>query len=188
MEVYILGARGFFCAVSGVSCLYCDPRCDRRIDLDRHCLLLTYTMRLFTVSRVHVMLELSWIGHSLWYLMWTQFVNYPVSYANTLLLTLQKSSIMASLFQNLINVIRYCTWSSLSFYSNTTSRSERSYPSCHSVPKILPYYPVLIGSSLATSSPSYRIQNSLKRTKSCTDHKLLLTQKNSSEHITPAAI
>ena len=143
MEVFILGARGFFCAVSGVSCLYCDPRCDRRIDLDRHCLLLIYTMRLFAVSRGHVTLELSWIGHSLWYLMWTQFVNYPVSYANTLLLTLQKSSIMASLFQNLINVIRYCTWSSLLFYSNTTSRSERSYPSCHPVPKILPYYPVL---------------------------------------------
>ena len=101
-------------------------------------------MRLFPVSRVHVILELSWIGYSLWYLMGTQFVNYPVSYANTLLLTLQKSSIMASLFQNLITVIRYCTCLlSLSFYSKTTSRSERSCPSCHPVPKIRPYYPVL---------------------------------------------
>ena len=49
------------------------------IDLDRHCLLLLYAMRLFPVPRAHVTLVLSWISHSLWYLMSTQFVNLPSS-------------------------------------------------------------------------------------------------------------
>ena len=120
-----------------------------------------YVMRLYPAPLAHAILELYLISPFVWYLMSMQSVNRPfsifvtlVSYANILLMMLQRSLFVPSQFLNLIIVILYCT-----AYHPILIGSFNMFKilllECQPVSKILTYYSSPEGSSLAPCLLSY---------------------------------